>query len=260
MCVRPIVVKENVVPCGKCFECRKQDRNSWSIRVQHEIKEGSFITLTYDEKNVPDRVIKKHLQDYIKRLRERIRKNDETFKLKYFGVGEYGDRFGRPHYHLITNCVDIDNIKNAWKYGIVHVGRPDNPAIHYCTKYVQKNIGKTKEKKERREFRIMSKGLGMTYINKYGEHHKNNLLMYLIKNDLKYTLPRYYKDKIFKEIKEKKEYRIEVNKNAERRLKKLCEKYENMLRKETDEKKIEKYNNYLQKFKSLELLIKNLTT
>lgn len=43
------------VPCNKCPECLENRRTSWSIRIAEEAKDhihSSFITLTYDDRNI----------------------------------------------------------------------------------------------------------------------------------------------------------------------------------------------------------------
>lgn len=254
MCVRPIVVRENVVPCGSCFECYKADRMNWSIRVQDEIKQGLFVTLTYAPEHYKGKVDKADLKAFIKRLRERERRQNEKFRLKYFGVGEYGGRFGRGHMHLIVNTTNVNNIKASWKKGIIHIGRITGASIHYTTKYIQKNIRTKKQdkKKKHREFRLMSKGLGKNYIEKFGKHHLDNLIFYRIVDGKKYMMPRYYMNKIFD--KEDKEYQKEMALQVERKLKKLQELYFGLLRKEADELKIQKFEKQIERYKSLELI------
>lgn len=59
--------------------------------------ENFFVTLTYNDENLPaDGVSKTEIQLFMKRLRSRVSK-----KIRYFAVGEYGERFKRPHYHLV---------------------------------------------------------------------------------------------------------------------------------------------------------------
>ena len=87
--------------CGVCEECIAEKANNWVIRNNYEEKAHKkicFITLTY-AKN-PYFLIKKDLQDFIKRLRRRIeyRKGE---KIRYFACGEYGTLNGRPHFHII---------------------------------------------------------------------------------------------------------------------------------------------------------------
>ena len=90
------------IPCGKCILCRKQKAAEWSLRMYHELstsQKASFVTLTYDDTKLPanQTLVKAHLQNFMKRLRKRI----EPEKLRYYAVGEYGDKTQRPHYHMI---------------------------------------------------------------------------------------------------------------------------------------------------------------
>lgn len=81
--------------CGTCAECMAEKANNWLVRNYYEEKaheKKCFITLTY-AKN-PKILIKKHLQDFIKRLRKKL----EPIKIRYFGCGEYGTLKGRPHF------------------------------------------------------------------------------------------------------------------------------------------------------------------
>lgn len=77
--------------------------------------ESYFITLTYSEKNIPENMSleKSHLQKFFKRLRKQL-----TSKVRYFAVGEYGTKKGRPHYHVIlfTN----GELAEKGKHSVVH--------------------------------------------------------------------------------------------------------------------------------------------
>lgn len=203
-CVRPKLVNNIVVPCRKCFKCRKRDRDDWSLRVQHEIKDGTFITLTYAPEHYTGQLEKQHLINYLKRIREHARRNDKNFNKKfiYFAVGEYGPNFTcRAHYHIICNYKNHQILKEKWKYGFSYIGDAEGASINYSTKYIQKK--KEKEKKRTEPFRIMSKGIGMSYINKhYNFYRKNKQLWITVLIDgkpTKFPLPRYYKDKFFKD-------------------------------------------------------------
>lgn len=153
------------VPCGKCVECLKARQHSWVYRLERtdaEYRFGYFITLTYDPASVPllltsGEVLRyneyihrksiedcdmtlhpKDLQNYFKRLRK-------IFSFVYYCCGEYGDQFGRPHYHSLLWTNDINNARNQdaiidkWQYGDVQI-EPIIPArIYYCTKYINKS-------------------------------------------------------------------------------------------------------------------------
>lgn len=86
--------------CGYCPECLAEKANNWVVRNHYESrahKEKCFITLTYAEN--PKILIKKDLQDFLKRLRKELDK--DGVKLRYYGCGEYGTLRGRPHFHVI---------------------------------------------------------------------------------------------------------------------------------------------------------------
>lgn len=89
------------VPCGVCMGCRLQKAQDWSVRMMHEKQmheESSFITLTYNDQNLPVNGSLKYddVTAFIKRLRKITGK-----KLSYYYAGEYGEQLGRPHYHMI---------------------------------------------------------------------------------------------------------------------------------------------------------------
>lgn len=97
------------VPCGKCSECRDTYFNSLLQRAICEARSSYmyFVTLTYDDKHIP--IIKldddlilyadySHIQNMIKRFRA-SGVLDRDFR--YLCVNEYGDKFSRPHFHLI---------------------------------------------------------------------------------------------------------------------------------------------------------------
>src|SRR4051812_44934530 len=63
------------LPCGQCIGCRLERSRQWAMRLVHEKKlhsHSSFITLTYDDKNLPlgGTLIKRDFQLFMKRLRK----------------------------------------------------------------------------------------------------------------------------------------------------------------------------------------------
>lgn len=103
MCLSPVFLNDNrVVACGKCFECKVKKSIEWSYRIMDEVslhKDNCFLSLTYNDANLPDgaSLERSDLTLFIKRLRKRV----EPIKFKVFYAGEYGDLKGRPHYHVI---------------------------------------------------------------------------------------------------------------------------------------------------------------
>lgn len=217
MCRTPVIIgKEHkvTVPCGRCDVCTKRKIAGWSFRLvqQDRISEtSSFITLTYANNKVPIskagflNLDKRDLQLFFKRLRKSHTDQDIQIGqgIKYYAVGEYGGRTNRPHYHLILFNAAIELIQPSWDLGYVHYGGVEAASVGYTLKYISKpgKAGKRPGDDRQREFSLMSKGLGLNYINsKTIKWHKADLLnrMYLnIEDGKKIAMPRYYKDKIY---------------------------------------------------------------
>lgn len=164
MCLNLTKIKGNYVPCGKCIECLLQYSTEWAFRCSLEASlfdENCFITLTYNEANLPkgNSLCKQDLQLFIKLLRKEIaRKEDVTFT--YFACGEYGALHNRPHYHLIIfgwkpkdlvyfftdnkskeNVYQSAQLSRIWHKGFVSVGENITlDTAKYCAKYLQKQV------------------------------------------------------------------------------------------------------------------------
>ena len=153
------------VPCGKCEECKKVVRNDWFIRCVYEWQRNQngstfFYTLTYNNEHLP-RIggfpcfSKRDIQKFLKRLRYRLSKLG--YRLKYMITCEFGELYGRPHYHALFFVDKKVNpywflrfIQDSWKdetgsIGFVKTG--DNVGqvssylgIQYVTKYVTKDF------------------------------------------------------------------------------------------------------------------------
>lgn len=140
------------------------------------------------------------MQLYFKQLRKKL----EPKSIKYYCVGEYGDRGNRPHYHaLIFYRGNMDwfklrlLIKDTWSFGICQV-LPVHGAQGYVTKYILKFDDREHLVKP---FSLISHGLGIDYLSqKVIRYHHENLVSYAVKpGGFRISLPRYYKDKIFSE-------------------------------------------------------------
>lgn len=203
------------VPCGKCPPCIERRTNQWILRLKEEMKvipNAYFVTLTYDTESVPITqngfmtLEKTDLQKYFKRLR----KMDKA-TIKYYAVGEYGSQRKRPHYHIILLGASPLYIVKAWfldgkSLGKVHMGTVTSNSIAYTCKYIAKESLLTKKSRHARddrqiEFSIMSKKLGLRYIEKRTSWHKDDLTRNyaLIEGGIKVPLPRYYREKIYSE-------------------------------------------------------------
>lgn len=127
------------VPCGQCIGCRIDKSKDWANRMSLEASyydKNCFITLTYDDDNVPRSeyidcdgglsesytLSKRHWQLFMKRLRRHNEILDPVScevvpesRIRFYCAGEYGTNTMRPHYHAI--------IFNYW---------PDDAELHHC--------------------------------------------------------------------------------------------------------------------------------
>jgi hypothetical protein len=113
MCRSPVYLTKpyasgGPVACGQCIACRLNRKRFWVGRMllEHHFSGHSFfVTLTYNDDNVPTHLGEdgnpvQTLDPYdFKKWTMRWRKR--FGKLRFFGVGEYGDRTQRPHYHAV---------------------------------------------------------------------------------------------------------------------------------------------------------------
>lgn len=211
-CSRPRIVYDgqfkSEYPCGKCAACRRSRTREWANRVMHELyywEKSCFVTLTYSDENVPFSLSKRELQLFIKRLRKSIEPNI----IKYFGCGEYGEKHGRPHYHLIIFGLDVKsdcfkymrrvNNKNyysvdAWEYGYIDIGNVNYKSAAYVAGYIQKKLGVASYPGREPPFQIQSQGLGARYALENAEKLSKDL--HFTMNGAKCSLPRYYRKKL----------------------------------------------------------------
>lgn len=212
-------LKYQEVPCGKCMLCRIERTREWKNRLLLELDywdEACFITLTYNEENLPmdHSLDKKELQNFFKRLRRRL--GDK--KIKYYAVGEYGDLHHRPHYHaIIFGCQNKEYIEDSWPFGFVQVGAVEHDSIQYVTGYIRKKLFGDMAKEVYGErtppFSNMSQGLGLRFVQDNEKELRKNLGYTL--GGVQQGLPRYFvkkleieQDVIRKKAKESKKDKI----------------------------------------------------
>lgn len=156
------------IPCGQCIGCRLDKTREWGIRCVHEAQmhnENSFITLTYNDSNLPEGATLRKLdfQKFIRSLRDHLGfKNGKRPILRYYMCGEYGDNegskeMGRPHYHALLFGWEPDDqiyhhtngknkvftsalLEKLWGKGFTSVGSVDYGSAKYVARYVMKKI------------------------------------------------------------------------------------------------------------------------
>lgn len=192
------------VPCGHCVACRIARSREWAIRILHETEfweSSCFVTLTYRDEDLPPNgsLERDALTKYFKRLRKDL--GDR--KIKYYACGEYGDTYGRPHYHAIIfglNALkDKKIIESNWPYGWVKVGGVSYDSARYVAGYVQKKLyGKESKQYEDRgilpPFSRISKGVGERYVEKYWNKLYQQETVTV--RGVPMGLPRYYQKKL----------------------------------------------------------------
>lgn len=209
-------VQRHYVPCGKCNYCLATKRADWSLRLSKELKtalSAKFLTFTYSDENLPRNDCgfttfnKKHVQDFMKRLRKETAKVSKV-SLRYYLVAEYGEHTFRPHYHAIMFNLPvtvIPKLPEIWSLGHIHIGDVSDASINYVTKYV---INRTSDMDGRDPpWSLMSKrpGIGAPYLtDAMKQWHKSDLKNYTVHNGTKRKLPRYFKDKIFSDSERKR--------------------------------------------------------
>lgn len=145
------------VPCGRCVDCRLSYARDWSVRCMHEFQlspgGGCFVTLTYDDAHLPEDNGLRYsdFQLFMHRLRNRFE------HVRFFMCGEYGDEYGRPHYHgILFNFVpdDLvylrregklvlyksDMLAELWGLGFVSVGAVTRHSASYVARYSLKKL------------------------------------------------------------------------------------------------------------------------
>lgn len=168
------------LPCGKCTGCRMDRAKVWAARVVHEASlysMSSFLTLTYADEHLPKAGGRPTLRPedvvlFLKRLRKarsssrtlrgelaRVMKGELEAGVRFFMAGEYGGRFGRPHYHVVVfNCAFPDKVfwkrtdagydlyrskelERLWTLGFSSVGEVTLASAGYVARYTLKKQG-----------------------------------------------------------------------------------------------------------------------
>lgn len=158
--------RDITLPCGSCVGCRLKRSKEWAIRCIHEAKmhdRNSFITLTYDDNKLPYRpfgvppanksLYYPDFQLFMKRLRKAA-----NVPVRFYMAGEYGENFGRSHFHACIFGYDFSDkkpfkktpsgsiiytssqLEKLWPYGFSSVGNVDFQSAAYVARYIMKKI------------------------------------------------------------------------------------------------------------------------
>lgn len=229
------ILEKLQLPCGKCIGCLLDRANDWATRCWCEAqnwKNNCFITLTYNNENLPEngQLLKEDLQKFWKRLRyyekgyeywDNPRTEKHENPIRYYSCGEYGGEKGRPHFHAcVFNWKPKDlkfykynhqgdplytskKLNKIWGKGYVIVGNLNYQSACYVARYVTKKmfgqIAKIYYKDKNPEFTESSRngGIGiMKWINEKLEIIKNKGLYIKIKDKVKLkAIPKFFMKK-----------------------------------------------------------------
>lgn len=217
------------LPCGQCSGCRLERSRQWAMRCVHEAQlheDNIFITLTYDNEHLPygGSLYYRDFQLFMKRLLVHADRHLKRHPgIRFYMCGEYGENFGRPHYHAVMFNYDLPDKKlfkmergnplytseilsELWGKGLTSVGGVTFQSAAYVARYIMKKVTgdaaedhytridpETGEVFERvPEFTNMSRrpGIGAKWLEKY----RRDVFPrdYVVLNGQKVTPPRYY--------------------------------------------------------------------
>jgi len=157
------------IPCGQCIGCRLERSRQWATRCVHEAElwpSNCFITLTYAPEFLPRGINpdtgeidagapslnKRDVVLFLKRLRKKFGDG-----IRFFQCGEYGDKGGRPHHHMILFNFDFPDreffsanrgyplftskiLSELWPFGLCSVADVTFESAAYVARYVTKKI------------------------------------------------------------------------------------------------------------------------
>ncbi len=146
------------VPCRQCIGCRLEYSRQWAVRGMHEAAchdENCFLTLTYSDEYLPPwgSLDSAAVPLFMKRLRKSI----SPRKVSVMYAGEYGSRFGRPHYHVVLFGHDFSDklpwatrnglpvwrsgaLEKLWPAGQSELGSVTFESVAYVARYITKKV------------------------------------------------------------------------------------------------------------------------
>lgn len=232
-------------PCGKCAPCLEKKRQEWAYRCKQETlgsHSSHVVTLTYNDVYNPLTLVKEDLQKFVKRVRSHkeylllAKTNNKTeevqqlrrstnpvydLPVRYYGVGEYGTKTQRPHYHIILWNLPketIDKIPDLWgkydrenkktdPFGMVYVDELNDAAITYVLKYLITKPDWDNKDVRLRPFSIMSRrpGIGSRWLEYNGESKKEYIRN---ANGSTMAVPQFYKNKMGLETNPEKQLEV----------------------------------------------------
>ena len=239
-CLNPMKIKNPYTgeiiptPCRHCINCTTRKIQELKVYAQAEQTKyalkgsgSSFIRLSYDDVNLPvvyngelkrlgelivnnkvpkdfyPTLLKSDIQKFWKRFNITVKRKFSALNYSYIYCGEFGENYGRPHYHIILFGIDTDLAKQiiglTWKFGFVDYRPLKAGAVTYCAKYMYNDVyGAEREKKYTSKgieapFLCHSKGFGDDYLKQ--QFMQNPDLQQFKSGGYAYSLPSYFRKK-----------------------------------------------------------------
>ena len=200
------------IPCGKCMICKANQARKKAERAMAEAntwEHNEVINLTYNNENLPyntkpdgtkvPTLRYKDIQDFKKRLLKQWKKKYNATGIRFLCACEYGENYGRPHYHLIMYNFEAkdkkfygytkkgskeygsEEIAKIWGKGNITIGDITPETIQYVANYCLKKFKGKKAKGIYKDLGIEPesvkssnrKGLGAEFLEKHMETYKN---------------------------------------------------------------------------------------
>lgn len=153
-CENPYTGKGQAFGCGRCLPCRLKKRREWTHRIMLEAgqyQDNSFVTLTY-----ADDPYTLEPMDH-RRFMDALRKRLKPLQVRFYAVGEYGDKNERPHFHYALFgyppckrntskrgeyrcCAPCDVLEEVWGKGLIKNLALEIGSARYIARYVVKKM------------------------------------------------------------------------------------------------------------------------
>lgn len=214
------------VSCGQCWGCRLERSRQWAVRCIHEAsthERNTFLTLTYTDEHLPEggtldlEAFPKFVRSWRKKIyrAEKAKGRKAVKPLRYFHCGEYGEEYGRPHYHAIIFGQSFDKDKKffkrtdngddlytseelsaLWTHGHALLGEVTFESAAYVARYIMKkqsgdgSKGYYGERKPPYVTMSRNPGIGRKWYEKYGKETFRD--DYIVINGKKVRPPKFY--------------------------------------------------------------------
>lgn len=155
------------LPCRWCVGCRLRRSAEWAVRAMCEAQcheHSVFITLTYSDEaleklgNPIGELRHEDFAKFMKRLKSFVRRrqgSEAAKQIRFYMCGEYGEKFGRPHFHaaifgwrprdrkflkktkggVLYTASDLEKL---WKFGFHSFGKFNFTTASYISRYIMK--------------------------------------------------------------------------------------------------------------------------